>query len=523
MSCSGLNIFGDDTCESGGGGGLTPGQEQDLNDVVEKTQLQSFVSPNTTDFIGNLTVNGLPVGGGGNPFDQSLNTSDDVQFEQLTVKDSTGVNPDNTTLKNDRIEFRGDPINTSLGSISYQDGAVYKVISMGVNKGDFTTASQARIVVDGQSYLFQDSGLNMNSKKIVNLTNPLADQDAATKVYVDESLEQSLTDPVIKTSVTIENDIAANTLVLTSSQTTGFNLIESISGPLDINSTDLTINLNATLTENIGSNKLSTISGNMTELISANKVLNVGGNNLSNASLHQITGPIVNNASLTTPILNGIDEINSGGDININNIGGQLIIANDTVVVNSFEGIDMTGTNGGIQVGGGRITTTNVAFTNDDEMVTKKYIDDNDSGFTQAFSATILIDDAYIFPQQNLDFNGSSTFSLFNFYSIPVSCKLISLSFLSNTTFSRTVRVIKNFQSPIIASVVVSGNAGVFPFATPIEFIGGEIVAFRIDRNNSEPIDENIITAYFEKTDNASPAPNIIVNSVGSLSILSKL
>ena len=55
-----------------------------------------------------------------------------------------------------------------------------------------------------------------------------------------------------------------------------------------------------------------------------------------------------------------------------------------------------------------------------------------------------------------------------------------------------------------------------FPFATPIEFIGGEIVAFRIDRNNSEPIDENIITAYFEKTDNASPAPNIIVNSVGA-------
>ena len=82
---------------------------------------------------------------------------------------------------------------------------------------------------------------------------------------------------------------------------------------------------------------------------------------------------------------------------------------------------------------------------------------------------------------------------------------MISLSFLSNTTFSRTVRVIKNFQSPIIAAVVVSGNAGVFPFATPVEFIGGEIVAFRIDRNNSEPIDQNIITAYFEKTDNASP------------------
>ena len=211
--CNTINIFGEET-EGEGGGGLTPGQEQDLNDVVEKTQLQSFVSPTTTDFIGNLTVNGLPVGGGA-PFDQSLNTSDDVQFEQLTVKDSTGVNPDNTTLKNDRIEFRGDPINTSLGSITYQDGAVYKVISMGVDKGDFPSASQARIVVDGNTYLFQDSGLNMNSKKIVNLTNPLAAQDAATKSYVDQEISNipptDLSDLENKTQNISDLTVANNT------------------------------------------------------------------------------------------------------------------------------------------------------------------------------------------------------------------------------------------------------------------------------------------------------------------------
>ena len=40
MSCSWTDIFGDNACESGG---LTPGQEQDLTDVVEKTKLQSFV------------------------------------------------------------------------------------------------------------------------------------------------------------------------------------------------------------------------------------------------------------------------------------------------------------------------------------------------------------------------------------------------------------------------------------------------------------------------------------------------
>jgi hypothetical protein len=260
MSCSGLDIFGDNSCE--GGGGLTPSQEQDLTDVVEKTQNQDATAGNT-NFSGVLTLNGVPVGGGGNPF----------------------------------------------------------------------------------------------------------------------------IDPVIKTSVTIENDIAANTLVLTSSETTGFNLIESISGPLDINSTNLTINLNATLTENIGSNKLSTISGNMTELIAANKVLNVGGNNLSNASLHQITGPIVNNASLTTPILNGIDEIKSGGDININNPGGELIITNDTLVVNSSQGINMTGAPAGISLGANGINTTKTTFNNQ-ELVTRQYVDNLITGYELIFAVT---------------------------------------------------------------------------------------------------------------------------------------
>jgi len=53
MSCSGIDIFGEDSCAAGGG--LTPVQEQELVDVVEKTQLQSFVAPNTTNFSGVLT------------------------------------------------------------------------------------------------------------------------------------------------------------------------------------------------------------------------------------------------------------------------------------------------------------------------------------------------------------------------------------------------------------------------------------------------------------------------------------
>ncbi|MHC4271289.1 MAG: hypothetical protein ACYST2_03130 [Planctomycetota bacterium] len=43
---------------------MTPQQEQDLADVVQKTQYQT-ASANTTDFTGALTVNGQPIGGGG--------------------------------------------------------------------------------------------------------------------------------------------------------------------------------------------------------------------------------------------------------------------------------------------------------------------------------------------------------------------------------------------------------------------------------------------------------------------------
>lgn len=65
MSCctTGKNYNGFPT-PIGEGGGLTPQQEQDLADVVEKTQYQT-ASANTTDFTGALTVNGQPIGGGG--------------------------------------------------------------------------------------------------------------------------------------------------------------------------------------------------------------------------------------------------------------------------------------------------------------------------------------------------------------------------------------------------------------------------------------------------------------------------
>ena len=369
-SCSGTDIFGDNSCE--GGGGLTPGQEQDLDDVVEKTQLQSFVAPDTTNFNGNLTVNGLPVGGGGNPFDQSLNTTDQVKFEELTVEDSTGVNPDNSVLKKDAIEFRGIPADNALGRIAFDDGGSYKQIIMSVDKGNLLGQSRGIISVDGGNFQFNPNEFAMLNKRITLLSDPIGLLDATNKQYVDTAL----TDPVINSSITLENQTLTNTLVL-ASVATGSNRIESNNGNLEINGSNLTMNLTAgTLTENVGNNKISIISGNLTENISANKVSTISAAHISTALSHTFNGPLTSSTSVNTPLLSGISTItNAGVDININNIGGELIISNDALVVNSGGGIQLSGATFGIALGANQITTTKTTFI-DTELVTKKYVDD---------------------------------------------------------------------------------------------------------------------------------------------------
>ena len=210
-SCSGIDIFGDNSCA-----GLTPVQEQELVDAVEKTQLQSFVAPDTTNFSGNLTVNGLPVSGG-DPFDQSLNTTDQVEFisvdcqlvqsatnldissaatlllegnsvnvsNSIKVYDPSGASVLNSELRKNLLIFKGDPAYTSYGQISYFDGTVSKSLSLSVDKGNYPNASQLRLVADGAPYYFYASKMDIANKRISNLGEPIAAQDATTKDYVD--------------------------------------------------------------------------------------------------------------------------------------------------------------------------------------------------------------------------------------------------------------------------------------------------------------------------------------------------
>jgi hypothetical protein len=489
MSCSGTNIFGDDTCE---GDGLTPGQEQDLTDVVEKTQLQSFVAPDTTNFSGNLTVNGLPIGGGGsgdvvgpatsadngvcfyngtsgklikeiatikyNPVanavavpdlsttlttslntdlqrisnivsavqlpepitvldgeldvkfiksfeknvelefddDEAILTATDITLNgsvassgDIKVYDPTAVNLDQSILRKDRLEFSGIPADNALGLIRFDDGLSYKQIIMSVDKGNFVNQSRGIISVDGGTYQFNPNEFAMLNKRITLLSDPIGVLDAANKQYVDSSVEQAFIDPVINSSITLENQTTPNTLLL-ASVATGDNRIDS-SGNLEINGSNLTMNLTGgTLTENVGNNKISIVSGNLTETISANKVINITAAHISTALSHTFNGALTSSTSVTTPLISGISTITNGSNININNIGGNLIISNDEVIINSSGGIDLTGAAFGISLGANQITTTKTTFI-DTELVTKKYVDDSipaGSPYELIFAAT---------------------------------------------------------------------------------------------------------------------------------------
>jgi hypothetical protein len=374
MSCSGLNIFGDDTC--GGGGGLTPEQEQDLTDVVEKTiNISSAVQlPNPiTTLTGELDVKKIKSYEHNVELEfddtNAILTATDITLNgavassgDIKVYDPTGADTDQSILKKDRLEFSGIPADNALGGIRFEDGASYKQIIMSVDKGNFPFQSRGVISVDGGTFQFNPNEFAMLNKRITLLADPIGLLDAANKQYVD----QKFVDPVINSSITLENQTTPNTLLL-ASFATGENRIDS-SGDLEINGSNLTMNLTGgTLTENVGNNKISIVSGNLTE--------NITSAHISTALSHTFNGALTSSTSVSTPLLTGISTItNAGFDININTPGGELILNNDALVVNSVGGIRLQGALFGIALGANEITTTKTTF-NDNELITKKYVD----------------------------------------------------------------------------------------------------------------------------------------------------
>lgn len=300
----------------------------------------------------------------------------------VKVYDDVGANPYATFVSYGNIILKTDnPAQTSFGSINYTSSGPSKVLNLQVDKGNSGGSnSTMNIQVDGEIFNFTDDQLDMNNKKITELAEPTLAQDAATKNYVDNNsgnpFDQNLntTSNVIFNTlacgaILIENETLDNNIVL-ETVATGDNRITSSggNGSLEINGSNLTMNLtNGTLTENVGSNKISLITGNLTENISSSRT--------STAASHIFNGALTSSTSVTTPLISGVSTITNSSNINITNIGNNLIISNSGVVINSSNGINLTGAAFGINLGANQITTTKTVFT-DDQLITKKYVDD---------------------------------------------------------------------------------------------------------------------------------------------------
>lgn len=234
-SGSGTDINGDTI------GGLTPAQQQTLIDIEEKTQFQSaFAPPDTTNFDGALTLNGVPVGGGGgNPFDQDLNTFDSPQFVNLALEnnilfqdpisgsemilvsnngihkiETSGGTSGNNDLKIEtdelRFEANGNLI-TQVGGNLTENIAANKTVLINANKIETITAAHQ---ITAASHLF-NGPINFNSPVTGGVINCNTVQ-STTQLTLGASSNMQIFSPLIN----IDSPTITTNSRITTTQTT---------------------------------------------------------------------------------------------------------------------------------------------------------------------------------------------------------------------------------------------------------------------------------------------------------------
>ena len=246
-------------------------------------------------------------------------------------------------------------------------------------------------------------------------------------------------------------------------------------------------------------------------------------------SLNPDTNPF--NQSLNTTDSPIFVNLNTDGNMvsKGNIVSGANIVANSSIVANG--GILM---NSNIIMNGNRITLMDFPADSSD-AVNKAYLDQQTDqieidveantkridnlesefldGFAQIFSANVPSNlGGYMFPQQNLDFDASVNISAYNVYSVPVSCRLVSASFISTNGANRSLSITRNLSDQPIALLNILGveQFGKFNFTTPPEFAGGDFLTVRINKTETTSIiglGQNVITCYFERINTAVGSP----------------
>ena len=329
---SGTDINGDPT-----GGGLTPAQQQTLDDVEEKTLYQSTTTPpDTTNFDGALTLNGVPVGGGGsNPFDQDLNTFDSPQFVNLELENN--------------ILFR-DPTSGSE-MILVSDNGLHKIETSGGSSGnnDLTIETdELRFEANGNLITQVAGNLseNISANKTIQINaNKIETITASHQITASSHLFNG---PINFNSPVTGSIINCNTVQSITQLTFGASSNIQILSPLiNINATSITTNSRITTTQTSFTNPQE-----------------------------YITKDYVDNALPLPPTLQ--DVYTNGNTIFTS--GGNPV---------SILGVE------GLEVSNNAVITAKTTFTNPQELVSKAYVDGNVVKFNPSVD-TILYEDANI-------------------------------------------------------------------------------------------------------------------------------
>jgi len=376
---SGTDINGDPT-----GGGLTPAQQQTLDDIEEKTLYQSTTTPpDTTNFDGALTLNGVPVGGGGgNPFDQNLNTFDSPQFVSLELENN--------------ILFR-DPTSGSE-MILVSDNGLHKIETSGGTSGnnDLTIETdELRFEANGNLITQVAGNLSENiaANKTVQINaNKIETITAAHQITAASHLFNG---PITFNSQITGGIINCNTLQSGTQLTFGASSnIQILSPIININAPSITTNSRITTTQTSFTNPQEYITKDYVDNAiplppTLQDAYNLGNTIFTSASPGPVSilgtqGLEVNSNAVITAKTNFTDpnELVSKTyvDNSISAIGLQDAYTNgNTITTAPGFPIFLLGA-AGLRVNSNAVITTKTTFTDPNEFVSKSYVDAGGGG-----------------------------------------------------------------------------------------------------------------------------------------------